>query len=331
MIDQLVEAANVESTVQVAREDMEYKEDVYTGHDFEWHLGDSFHNLSKVADNSIGLTVTSIPFAGMYTYTNSPHDVGNNRDHNELTAHLKHIMARLLEKTMPGRGCAIHLAQEPIHKWQEGHTGIRDFRGEVIRAMQEIGWIWYGEVTIDKDPQVKAARTKEVGLLFKTLATDSTKNRMALADYLLYFVKPGDNPQPVRAGISQKYGSEGWITDQEWIEWAHPVWYGIKETNVLNVRAARGQDDERHLCPLQLDVITRAVKLWSAPGDLVCDPFGGIGSTGYEALRLNRRFWGSELKESYWQTGKGNLERALTVKQQVSMFDFLPVEEGVTA
>jgi DNA modification methylase len=328
MIDQLVQETNINNTEVAGRDEMEYAQDAYTGQDYTWLLGDSYDNLDSLPDNSVGLWVSSWPFAGMYTYSNSPRDVGNNRDHTELTDHARYIMTKALQKTMPGRGCAVHIAQEPIHKWQEGYTGIRDFRGEVIRLMQEVGWIFYGEVTIDKDPQVKAARTKEVGLLFKTLATDSAKNRMALADYLLYFIKPGENPQPIRAGISAKYGSEGWITNEEWIEWAHPVWYGIRETNVLNVRVAKEEDDERHLCPLQLDVITRAIKLWSAPGDLVGDMFGGIGSTLYEALRLNRRAWGSELKRSYWETGKSNIRKALASRQQTSMFDLLAVQEA---
>jgi DNA modification methylase len=195
-------------------------------------------------------------------------------------------------------------------------VGLKDFRGATIAAMEAGGWTYYGEVCIDKDPQVKAIRTKDRGLLFKTLANDAAHMRMASADYLLQFRKPGENPRPIRAGVSEKYGNEsGWITQEEWIEWAAPVWYraspdypgGIRETDVLNVAIAREGEDERHLCPLQLGVIERAIKLWTAPGDLVLSPFAGVGSEGVGALRFGRRFVGVELKRSYWDTARRNL------------------------
>jgi DNA modification methylase len=204
-------------------------------------------------------------------------------------------------------------------KSREGYIGLHDYRGRVIQLMQEEGWIYAGEVTIEKNPQVQATRNKDRGLLFKSLATDSSVMRMALGDYLIYFRKPGDNPTPIKAGVSQRYNpTGGWITEEEWIEWASPVWYraragvpgGIRETDVLNVQQARETDDERHLCPLQLGVIERAVKLWSAPGELVMDPFAGIGSTGYQALLLGRRFVGSELKRSYFESAIRNLQEA---------------------
>jgi DNA modification methylase len=185
--------------------------------------------------------------------------------------------------------------------------------------MERAGWRYYGEVAIDKDPQVKAIRTKDQGLLFKSLAKDSSVMHMALADYVLQFRKPGVNPEPIRAGISERYENpDGWITSEEWIEWAAPVWYragedypgGIRETDVLNVSQARDDRDERHLAPLQLGVIERCVKLWSAPGELVLSPFAGVGSEGVVALRLDRRFVGAELKPSYFETAKRNLAHA---------------------
>ncbi len=227
---------------------------------------------------------------------------------------------------MPGRMACIHLMQTPTFKHREGYVGLRDFRGSVIGAMIEGGWTYAGEVTIDKNPQAEATRTKEQGLLFKTLSKDSSKFRMALADYLIYFRKPGENPKPIQAGISEKYNrGGGWITQDEWVEWAAPVWYrktdywpgGIKQTDVLNVRQARETDDERHLCPLQLGVIERALKLWSAPGEIAFDPFAGIGSTGYVALQHERRFIGIELKRSYYETAIQNLKSA---NKQHSLF-----------
>jgi DNA modification methylase len=226
---------------------------------------------------------------------------------------------KMMRVLKPGRLCCVHLMQLTAMKSRDGWIGLHDYRGQVIELFRKEGWPYAGEVTIDKNPQIQATRNKERGLLFKTLATDSSKMRMALADYLIYFRKPGDNPEPIHAGRSHKYnGDGGWITEQEWIEWAAPVWYrqtkdypgGIRETDVLNVRQARETDDERHLCPLQLGVIERAVKLWSNPGDVIFSPFAGIGSEGYQSLLLNRRFVGIELKGSYFNTACQNLASA---------------------
>ena len=237
--------------------------------------------------------------------------MGNAHSIAELIEHYGFLVPELFRVTMPGRSCCVHLCQSVTTKYLDGHTGIRDFRGAVINAMEEHGWIYYGEVTIDKDPQVKAIRTKDQGLLFKTLANDSARMHMALADYLIQFRKPGDNPEPIRAGISNRYQNpDGWITPEEWIEWAAPVWYrashdypgGIRETDVLNAAVARDDADERHIAPLQLGVIERAVKLWSNPDDVVLSPFAGIGSEGVGALRNGRKFVGIELKQSYFDT-----------------------------
>lgn len=281
--------------------------------------GDCVERSREIEDESVGLTVFSPPFPGMYVYSDSPRDMGNARSIGELIDHYRYLIPELLRVTMPGRSCCVHLCQSITVKYLDGHSGIKDFRGAVIEAMQDAGWIYYGEVCIDKDPQVKAIRTKDQGLLFKSLATDSSRMHMALADYLLQFRKPGDNPEPIRAGISDRYGNpDGWITAEEWIEWAAPVWYragdgypgDIRETDVLNVAVARDDRDERHIAPLQLGVIERAVKLWSNPGDLVFSPFAGIGSEGYVALKHARRFVGVELKDSYYRTACRNLESA---------------------
>ena len=295
------------------------------------YCGDSVDLIKAIPDNTVGLTVTSPPFPGMYLYTNSPRDIGNVANQSEMIRHFSYLIPELLRVTKPGRHAAIHLCQGAAFKSVDGYIGIRDFRGEVIRAMEDAGWIYYGEVCIDKDPQMKAIRTKDRGLLFKTLANDSSHMHMALADYLLQFRKPGDNESPIRAGVSSKYDNiNGWITQEEWIEWAAPVWYratsnypgGIRETDVLNVAIARDSADERHLCPLQLGVIERAVKLWSNPGDTVLDPFNGVGSTGARSLELGRRYIGFELKPSYYRTAVGNLTRAEN-QNQGSLFSLL--------
>lgn len=286
-----------------------------------WTLlhGDCVERIAEIEDETVGLSVFSPPFPGMYVYTDSERDMGNTRTIEEFVEHYRYLIPGLLRVLMPGRSACVHLCQSVRVKYLDGVSGLRDFRGEVIRAMEAGGFTYYGEVLIDKDPQVKAIRTKDQGLLFKTLATDSSRMHMALGDYLLQFRKPGDNPEPIRAGISDRYGNpDGWITAEEWIEWAAPVWYragegysgGIRETDVLNVAVARDDRDERHIAPLQLGVIERAVKLWSNPGDLVLSPFAGIGSEGYVALKHNRRFVGIELKDSYFETAQRNLAAA---------------------
>ena len=333
MMEQLVSHMAGLSLGRQERNTMEYREDVATGKNWTLYLGDSIKVTDKIASDSVGLSVFSPPFPGMYAYTNSPADIGNTRNIDEMMTHFGYLLPKLLRVTMPGRSCCVHLTQSVAFKGVDGYVGIKDFRGRVIEAMEDAGWIYYGEVLIDKNPQVKAIRTRDSGLQFKSLATDSARMHMALADYMLQFKKPGDNPEPIRAGISEKYKNpDGWITAEEWIEWAAPVWYGdfrglpggIKETDVLNVKMARETDDERHLCPLQLGVIERAVKLWSNPGDLVFSPFAGIGSEGYESLRHNRRFVGIELKESYWRQACANLRTAHP--DQGGLFEMLEPE-----
>jgi DNA modification methylase len=311
--------------------------DQCAGERYQIYNGDSIEVCRELTPDSIGLSVFSPPFPGMYAYTNSARDVGNVKSFAQLVEHFGYLAGSLLKATQPGRICAIHLTQEPVFKGRDGYVGLRDFRGDMIRAMQDIGWIYYSEVTIDKNPMLKASRTKEATLLFKTLAADSSMNRPALADYLVVFKKPGENSNPIKAGISERYDNrDGWITSDEWCEWASPVWYrampkeksphypyqenypsrhqataGINEGDVLrNFVEGRDNEDEKHLCPLQLGVIERAVKLWSNPDDVVLSPFMGIGSEGYVAVRHNRRFIGCELKPSYFRVAARNLRDA---------------------
>lgn len=312
------------------RTEMTYREDVATGKNWTVYLGDSAQRLREIETESVGLTVTSPPFPGMYAYSNSPLDIGNTDGIDEMIEHFAFLVPELLRVTQPGRMCCVHLVQLTAMKSRDGWIGLKDYRGKVIELFARFGWPYAGEVTIDKNPQIQATRNKERGLLFKSLATDSSLMRMALADYLLYFRKPGENQTPIRAGMSDRYNNgAGWISEEEWIEWAAPVWYrqtkhypgGIRETDVLNVAQARETDDERHLCPLQLGVIERAVKLWSAPGDLVLDPFNGIGSVGRKALELRRRYVGCELKESYWRTTQRLLKEAESNATTGSLID----------
>lgn len=338
MFDEIVKrmAVNSELNKKTERDEMTVEYEITEEDDWTLYLGDSVYTIDNIESDSVGLTVFSPPFPGMYAYTNSASDMGNSKNINELAEHFTHLIPKMYRITMPGRLCAIHLTQEPIFKKNAGYVGRRDFRGEVIRRMEKHGWIYWSEVTIDKNPQLKASRTKEHTLLFKTLANDSTKCAPALADYLLVFKKRGDNPIPVRAGISENYDNpNGWMTNEDWIEWAAPVWYasyhglpgGIREADVLNVRQARETDDERHLAPLQLSVIERCVKLWSGPGDLVFDPFTGIGSTGFVALKYNRRFVGGELKRSYYESAIQNLRAAESERSRPTLFKWAEMVE----
>lgn len=293
--------------------------------DFAIYQGDCVELIKSVPDDSIGLSVFSPPFPGMYAYTDSERDMGNCDGVDEMLAHMDFLIPELLRVVKPGRLCCVHLCQLTAMKSRDGWIGLKDYRGATIEHFSRAGWRFAGEVTIDKNPQIQATRNKERGLLFKSLATDASMMRMALADYLIYFRKDGENDLPIRAGKSPKYNAgAGWITESEWIEWAAPVWYrqtknypgGIRETDVLNVKCAREDKDERHLCPLQLGVIERAVKLWSAPGDTVLSPFLGIGSEGYMSVKLGRKFIGFELKQSYFDVACRNLQDAVRIRRE---------------
>jgi len=274
-----------------------YVEDEAEGDGWRLMLGDSCERLHELPENSIDLSVYSPPFASLYTYSPSERDLGNSQNNDEFFAHYRFILTELLRVTKPGRNSCVHVQQITLSKANFGYVGMSDFRGEVIRAHQEAGWIFYGEITVDKDPQAQAIRTKAHCLMFQTLRRDSAANRPALADYLLLFKKPGDNEVPIRPDV----------TNDEWIEWAHPIWWGIRESDTLQYRTAKENQDDRHICPLQLEVIRRGIELWTNPSDVVLSPFAGIGSEGYVALQAGRRFIGAELKMSYFQQAVRNL------------------------
>lgn len=270
-----------------------YMTDDAEGKNWKFMLGDSGERTSEIPSDSVHLSVYSPPFQSLYTYSPSPRDMGNSLDADDFFEQYGYIIRENLRITVPGGLACIHVQQTSTTKATHGVIGMRDFRGDVIRAYQAEGWIYYGEVTVDKDPQAQAIRTKAQALMFQTKNKDSSKSRPAFADYLLIFKKPGDRAEPVKTDV----------TNEEWITWAHPVWYDIKESNTLNARIARESDDERHLTPLQLDFIERCVRLYSNPGDTVFTAFGGVGSELYVAVKNGRRALGIELKASYWATG----------------------------
>lgn len=328
----------------IACTDDAYATDEAEGHMWRLLLGDSCERLAEIADDSVDLSVCSPPFDRLYTYSPTVRDLGNCSTRGEFLEHYGFIIREQLRVTRPGRNACIHVQQVATKKAVDGHVGLTDFRGEVIRAFQAAGWIFYGEVTIWKNPQAQAQANKATShvLSFQSKNADSARIRPALADYLLIFKKPGDNA--VRIPHEAVAGE---VTNDDWIEWASPIWYDageydheyddgdtpvgqlppvrgsmlggahlspvwttIRQTKTLNAAVAREDADERHLAPLQLDFIERCIRLWSNPGETVLDMFGGLGSTGVVAVRHGRRAVLIELKPSYWRTSVANL-RAL--------------------
>lgn len=270
------------------------------GGSFQAIHGDCVDVIAQMPANSVDFSVYSPPFGSLFVYSESAADMGNSTDA-EFAKHYGYLVKEKFRVTVPGRLTAVHCSDLPMTKWKDGAVGIKDFSGDIIRAHENAGWIYHGRRTIWKCPVVEMTRTKHVGLLYKQLQKDSSKSRGGMPDYLLTFIKPGDNPRPIA------HTPKDFPLDQ-WQEWASPVWMSIEQSRVLNVKAAKDANDERHLCPLQLDVIERALIMWSNPNDRVLSPFMGIGSEGVSSLKLKRRFFGVELKESYWRQGVRYLE-----------------------
>ena len=272
----------------------------YHGDDFSAYNGDCVDVLRQFPDECIDFSVYSPPFGSLFVYSESAADMGNSTD-DEFREHYAHLVREKYRLTKPGRITAVHCSDLPMTKWREGAVGIKDFSGDIIRIHEAAGWILHSRRTIWKDPVVEMTRTKHVGLLYKQLRKDSIKSRGGMPDYLMTFVKPGENAEPI------EHTPEDFPLDQ-WQKWASPVWEGINQTRVLNVKSARSAEDERHLCPLQLDVIERALVMWSNEGDTVLSPFMGIGSEGYCAVAMNRKFIGVELKPQYWRQAVDNIK-----------------------
>lgn len=270
-----------------------YVTDEARGSMWEFWLGDCGERLAMVPDDSIDFQLDSPPFESLFTYSASPRDMGNALDRADFFAQYAYMIQESLRVLKPGRMAVVHVQQTTKQKGRDGFIGMVDFRGDVIRAYEAEGWIYWGEATVDKDPQAQAIRTKAQQLMFVTKNKDRTMIRPALADYALIFKKPGENVVPV----------VGELSNDEWIKLARPVWLEIKEGNTLNAKIARENDDERHLTPLQLDFIENCIRLWSNPGETVMSKYAGVGSELYTAVKWGRRAFGIELKASYWKTG----------------------------
>lgn len=267
-----------------------------------WTLinGDSAEVLPGLPDHSVDLAVFSPPFSSTYTYSPSDRDLGNVPSDEVFWEQFSFITRELVRVMRPGRLVAIHVANLPTYENRDGASGRKDFRGDTIRHFIDHGFVYHSEITIDKNPQAQAIRTHSKGLLFVQLARDAAAMWQAWADYVVVMRAPGKNDQPIPSDLTQ----------EEWIDYARPVWQGIRETDVLPVHQARQDDDERHLCPLQLPVIERCIKLWSGQGETVLSPFAGVGSEGVTAVKLGRRFIGVELKPAYYRVATRNLQDA---------------------
>ena len=301
------------------RDSMPYITDDASGDKWLLKMGDCVERIREIETESVGYTIFSPPFASLYTYTNSDRDMGNCKTDEEFAEHFGFLLPEIYRVTKPGRLVSFHCMNLPTTKERDGFIGIRDFRGDLIRAFERAGFIFHSEVCIWKDPVTAMQRTKALGLLNKQKNKDSCMSRQGIPDYLVTMRKPGDNPEPVSHTNKE-------FPIAMWQQYASPVWMDVNPSRTLQYRSARENEDERHICPLQLDVIERGIDLWSKPGDLVLSPFAGIGSEGYVAVSKGRRFVGIELKPSYWNLAVKNLKAAEDLANQLTLFDFMRVD-----
>ena len=287
------------------------------------YCGDTTEIIRAIPDNSIGLEVYSPPFSSLYTYSNSDRDLGNSRNDEEFFTHFEFIARELYRILMGGRIMAVHCMQIPAMKERDGYIGLKDFRGDLIRLFQKCGFIYHGEVTVWKDPVVEMQRTKALGLLHKQIKKDSARTRMGLPDYIIFMRKEGDNTEPIEH-TDETFPVDLWqdYASPVWREYASPVWWNINQSDTLN-KMFDDAESERHIAPLQLGVIQRCIKLYSKEGDTVFTPFMGIGSEVYQAVKMNRKGIGIELKWEYYNQAVSNLSSLDDEKKQVSLDEYL--------
>lgn len=282
------------------------------GENYAIYNGDCVEVLKGIPDKSIHYSIFSPPFASLYTYSNSPRDMGNCRTNDEFFEHIGYLVDELIRIMQPGRNVSFHCMLLPSSKERDGFIGLKDFRGDLIRTFQSKGFIFASEVVIWKDPVTAMQRTKALGLLHKTVRENASMSRQGIPDYLVTMRAPGDVMERV------KHTPENYPVSK-WQEIASPIWMDISPYDTLQYMSARESDDERHICPLQLEVIRRGIELWTNPGDVVLSPFAGIGSEGYVALQMLRKYIGVELKESYYNQAVKNLNNA--IKGNNDLFD----------
>lgn len=272
--------------------------------------GDAIEEIIKVEGESIGFSCFSPPFPELYVYSNDIRDIGNCKDYNEFKQHFSFLPPELYRIMMQGRNVAIHCMDTPIQKGKHGFIGLRNFSGMIIEMMQDAGFIYHSRITIWKNPVTEMQRTKALGLLHKQLKKDSTMSRVGIPDYVLIFRKDGERENPVKVNIPVDL----------WQQWASPVWMDIDYGDTLNVRDGRDEKDEKHICPLQLPTIERLIALYTNEGDTILTPFMGIGSEVYQAIKMNRKAIGIELKQSYYDTAVDNIKSVIESKKQLQIF-----------
>jgi len=301
--------------------------DQYITDRYAMYCGDTTEVIKGVANDSVGLIVYSPPFSSLYCYSNSDRDLGNSRNDEEFFMHFDFIVKELYRILMPGRIMAVHCMNIPAMKERDGYIGIKDFRGDLIRCFQKHGFIYHSEVTIWKNPVTEMQRTKALGLLHKQIKKDSSKSRMGMPDYIVFMRKQGDNPEPI-THTNESYPVSLWqnVASPAW-ELTPPVWNDINQSNTLN-RMFSDEESEKHIAPLQLDVIERIVNLYSNPNDVVFTPFMGIGSEVYQSVKMGRRAIGIELKDAYFEQAVKNMKSLEDEQAQTSIFDFLQTKEG---
>lgn len=281
--------------------------------------GDSAEVMQGLPSESMDYSIFSPPFESLYTYSDSDRDLGNCRNEEEFYQQFDFIAKELYRIIKPGRLISVHCMDLPASLNNDGFIGLKDFPGKLIKVFEKVGFIYHSRVTIWKDPVVAMQRTKALGLLHKQIKKDSAMCRQGIADYIITLRKPGENKERI-THTNETFPVE------KWQQYASPVWMDINQSNTLNRKSARDERDEKHICPLQLDVIERCIELWTNEGDTVFTPFLGIGSEAYQALKMNRNAVGIELKESYFEQAVKNCENALTSPVQLSLFDVGEVE-----
>lgn len=323
---------------------------------FAIYNSDCIEGVSKLPDESIHFSIYSPPFVGLYIYSDSCRDMGNCKTNDEFFEHYKFLIKEIYRVTIPGRLTAIHCKDLPAYHHRDGYSGLKDFPGDIIKAHEDCGWTFHSRITIWKCPVVERERTNNNGLLHKTVLRDRSQLRQGMADYLLIMRKtevetlmskepitnhgkgfdrfvgmPESDPRKPHSFHPSQYARKSIASDDSiniWRRYAEPVWWDIDQRNVLNKEIARESRDEKHICPLQLDVIERAVQIWSNPNDVVLSPFMGIGSEGYVSINSGRRFIGFELKESYFKQAVENLKNADASTTEPSLFDNMEDNNG---
>jgi len=329
MFSQLVKHMGTQAMTVTESIKNDYDVKVAKGQNYTLTLGDCIEGVAKLEDNSIDYSIFSPPFSGLYVWSNSERDLANCKDNSEFYSHFSYLTKELYRLIKPGRLLSFHCMDLPTGLAKDGYLGIKDLSGDLIRMLESVGFIYHSKVTIWKDPALAMMRTKNIQLLHKQTTKDKNISRQGLADYLITMRKPGVNENPISGYFDEYHGTDNdFMTGESyrdsiniWNRYASPVWMDINPSDTLNYRDGKDSNDEKHITPLQLTVIRRALQLWSNKGDVVLSPFAGIGSEGYVSLDMDRRFIGFELKKSYWDIAKKNLEYIENKPKQVSLFD----------